>query len=182
MMISPVSRVDHVERDLLAEEDVRERLGELLVQLCPSASCTPPRSASPGASTRSGESFSSRDFLARGNLHVHDDAVGAGRNGQRGVLHVRGLFTEDGAEQALFRREFGFGLRRDFADEDVARLHFRTDANDAVGAEVAQRFFTDVRDVARDFFRPELRVASADLEFLDVDRGVDVLLDAPSRR
>ena len=39
-----------------------------------------------------------------------------------------------------------------------------------------QRFFADIRDVPRDFFGPELGVAGADLEFIDVDRGVDVLL------
>ena len=114
--------------------------------------------------------------MPRRNLHVHDDAVGARRNGQRGVLHVRRLFAEDRAQQALFRREFGFGLRRDLADENVAGLHFRADADDAVRAEVLQRFFADVRDVARDFFRPELGVAGADFEFIDVNRGVDVFL------
>ena len=120
-------------------------------------------------------------FLLGGNLHVHDDAVGAGGNLQRGVLHVRGLFAEDGAQQAFFRREFGFGLGRDLADEDVAGLHFRADADDAVGAEVLQRFIAEVRDVARDFFRPELGVAGADFEFIDVDRGEDVVLDDASR-
>ena len=115
--------------------------------------------------------------MRRGDLHVHDDAGDAGRNDERGVLHVRGLLTEDGAEELLFRREFGLGLRRDFADEDVAGLHFRADANDAVVIEVLQRFFADVRDVARDFFRPELGVAGGDFEFLDVDRGEDVFLE-----
>src|SRR6185369_6462692 len=36
-------------------------------------------------------------FLGR-NFHVHDDAVGAGWNLQRGVLHVSGLPAEDRAE------------------------------------------------------------------------------------
>ena len=123
-----------------------------------------------------GVSFVAGDLLLGGNLHVHDDAVGAGRNGQRGVLHVGGLLAEDGAQEALFRGEFGFGLRSDLADEDVAGLHFRADADDAVRPEILQRFFADVRDVARDFLGPELGVAGADLEFVDVDRGVDILL------
>jgi hypothetical protein len=37
--------VDHVERDLLAQQDVAQRLGQLLAQLRPSWSCAPPRSA-----------------------------------------------------------------------------------------------------------------------------------------
>ena len=123
-----------------------------------------------------GVSFSREIFAARGNLHVHHDAVGARWNGQRGVFHVGRFFTEDRAEQSLFRREFRLALRRDFADENVARLHFRADANDAVRTEVAQRFFADVRNVARDFFRAELGVAGADFEFVDVNGSVDVFL------
>ena len=110
------------------------------------------------------------------DLHVHDDASDARGNDERGILNVSGLFTEDRAEQLFFRSEFGFGLRRDFADEDVAGLHLGTDANDAVVIEILQRFFTDVRDIARDFFRPELGVASGDFEFLNVDRSEDVFL------
>ena len=130
---------------------------------------------------RSAVSFSRVDFLLGGDLHVHDDAVGAGRNLQRRVFHVGRFLTENGAEQALFRSEFGFALRSDLADENVAGLYFRADADDAVRAEVSQRFFAEVRNIARDFFRAELRVAGADLEFIDVNRGVDVLLDDASR-
>jgi hypothetical protein len=43
--------------------------------------------------------------------------------------------------------------------------------------EVLERFLADVRDVARDFFRPKLRVTGGDLEFLDVDGGEDVLAE-----
>jgi len=51
--------------------------------------------------------------------------------------------------------------RRDFADENIARLHFSTNANNAIRAEVLQRFIAEVRDVTRDFLRSELRVAGA---------------------
>ena len=37
--------------------------------------------------------------------------------------------------------------------------------------------FGQVRDVARDFFRSELRIASNDVQFFDVDRGVTVVCD-----
>ena len=42
--------------------------------------------------------------------------------------------------------------------------------------EVLEGFFADVRDVARDLFLAELRVAGDALELLDVDRGEDVVL------
>ena len=117
------------------------------------------------------------DALAREDLHVDDGAFDARRRLERGVADVAGLLTEDGAEQLLFGRELGLALRRDFADEDVALLDGRADADDAALVEIAQRGLADVRDVARDFLGTELRVAGFDLELLDVDRGVVVLFD-----
>ena len=55
-------------------------------------------------------------------------------------------------------------------------LHFGADIDDAGFVEVLQRLFRDVRNVARDFLGPELGVARHHLEFLDVDRGEDVVL------
>ena len=93
---------------------------------------------------------------------------------QRSVAHVGGLFAEDGAEQLFFRRHRAFALRRDLADEDISRLDLGSDIDDACFVEVLQRLFRNVRDVARDFLWPELRVSRRDLELLDVDRGEDV--------
>src|SRR5262249_46926048 len=78
------------------------------------------------------------DALAREDPHADDDALDARRARQRRILHVSGLFTEDRAEQLLFRRELRLPLRRDLADEDVARLHVRADADDAALVEIAQ--------------------------------------------
>ena len=72
--------------------------------------------------------------------------VHARRHAQRGVAHVGGLFAEDGAQQLFFRRHRAFALRRDLADQDVARLHFGADIDDAGFVEVLERFFADVRE------------------------------------
>src|SRR5439155_8552150 len=85
------------------------------------------------------------------------------------------FFTEDRAQQSLLGREFGFALWRNFADENVARFDFRTDANDAIWSKVSQSFFTDIWNVSRDFLWAEFRVAGADLEFIDVNRSVNIL-------
>src|SRR5436190_1892005 len=82
-----------------------------------------------------------------------------------------GFFPKDRAQQALFRRQLGFALRCNFAHENIPRLHFRTDPDNSIRSQVAQRFFAYVRDVARDFLRAELGVARADLEFIDVNRS-----------
>src|SRR6185503_10681825 len=87
------------------------------------------------------------------HLHVDDLAALAVRDAQRRVLHLARLLTEDRAQQLLLRRQLGLALRRDLANEDVAGIDLRTDADDAVLVEVPQRLFTDVRDVARDLLR-----------------------------
>ena len=115
-------------------------------------------------------------FDAREDLHVDDDAFHARRHLERRVLHVLRLLAEDGREQLLFRRQLGLALRRDLADEDVARLHVRADAHDATLVEVDQRLLGDVRNFARDFFLPALRVAHVQFELLDVDRREHVEL------
>ena len=114
--------------------------------------------------------------LAGEDAGVDDDAADARGDAQRAVTDVAGLLAEDRAEELLFGRELGLALRRDLADEDVARLHLGADADDAALVEVLQGLFADVRDVAGDFFFAELRVAGDALELLDVDRGEDVVL------
>src|SRR5690606_35413823 len=106
-------------------------------------------------------------------------ARNARRQTQRGVANVRSLLAEDGAEELFFRRHRAFALRRDLADQNVARVHFGADVDDARLVEVPQRFFTDVRDVAGDVLRAQLGVAGHDLELFDMDRGEDVVLHDP---
>jgi len=51
-------------------------------------------------------------------------------------------------------RHGAFALRRDLADENIARLHFSADIDNAGFVEILKRFFRDVRDISRDFFGP----------------------------
>ena len=94
---------------------------------------------------------------------------------QRCVANIRRLLAKDGAQKLFFWRHWAFALRRDLTDQNVARLHVRTDVNDARLVEVAQRFFTDVWNVARDFLWAKLRVTSGNFEFFDVHRSKDVV-------
>ncbi len=114
--------------------------------------------------------------LAGKDLHVDDDAFDARRADQGCVADIAGLLAEDGAKKFFFRRKLRLALRRDLSDEHVAGLHIRTDADDAGFVQVFQERLADVRNIPRDFFRTELRIARFDLEFLDVDRRVVVVL------
>ena len=115
--------------------------------------------------------------LAREDLHVDNDAFDARRANQGCVTNVAGLFTEDRAQKLFFRCQLRLAFRRDFADKNIARLDIGADADDAGFVQILQEGLADIRNVARDFFRTELRVAGFDFEFLDVDRGVVVVFD-----
>ena len=170
--------VGHVERDFFTEQDVRECLGELVTEGLDLALIFLVHDLlrALGVLVLGLDRGAHVGRLLRRDLHVHDHAVGAGGNLERGVLHVGGLLAEDRPEQALFRREFRLGLRSDLADEDIAGLDLCADADDAVGSEVSHRLFAEVGDVAGDFLRPELGVAGAHLELINVDGGEHVVL------
>ena len=70
--------------------------------------------------------------------HANDDALFTVWDTQAGVAHFARLLTEDGAQQALLTGQFGFTLRGDLADQDVAGLNLSTDANDAAFVKVSQ--------------------------------------------
>ena len=107
--------------------------------------------------------------------HIDDGAGHAGRQPQRGVAHVARLFAEDRAEQLLLRRHRRFTLGRHLAHQDVARLHFGTNIDDAGLIEVPQRFLADIRDVAGDFLLAQLGIPGHHLELFDVNGGEDVV-------
>ena len=97
------------------------------------------------------------------------------RDTQRRITDVGCFFTEDGAQKFFFRRHRAFALRRYLTDKDIARLDFRTDVDNARLVEVFERFFTDVRNITGDFFLTQLGIAGHDFEFLDMDRGINVI-------
>ncbi|MNH87880.1 hypothetical protein D3C73_403740 [compost metagenome] len=99
------------------------------------------------------------------------------RNAQRSVTHFTGLLAEDGVQQAFFGSQLSHTLRRNFTDQNVAGVDFRTDADDAALVEIAQSLFAHVRNITRNFFRSQLRIAGFGFVFLDVDRSVYIFLN-----
>src|SRR5207248_3332944 len=105
--------------------------------------------------------------VAREGLHVDDLAALAVRDLERGVADLARLLLEDRADQLLLGRQLGFALRRDLADEQVARADLGADADDAAIVEVAERFLRAVRDVAGDLLVTELGRTGVELVLLD---------------
>ncbi len=106
---------------------------------------------------------------------VDDLAALAVGQAQAGVLHLAGLLTKDGAQQALLRGQLGLALGRDLTDQDVTGLNLSTDVDDTVLIEVLEGVLADVGDVAGDLLGSKLGVARLQLVLLDVDAGVEVL-------
>src|SRR6185369_15594844 len=115
------------------------------------------------------------DALSREDARVDDCALDARRDAEAGVADLARLLAEDRAEELLFGRELRLALRRDLADEDVAGLHLGADADDAGVVEVVEGLVADVRDVPRNLFLAELRVARDALELFDVHRREHVV-------
>ena len=96
---------------------------------------------------------------------------------QRGVADLAGLFTEDGAQQALLGGEIRLALGRDLTHQDITGVDLRADADDAALVQILQSLLAHVGNVAGDLLRPQLGIAGVDLVLLDMDGGVDILLD-----
>ena len=117
------------------------------------------------------------DAIAGEHPHVDHRAVHARGHAQRGIFYVRSLFTENRPQQFLFRCQLGLALRRDLADQDIARADFRTDESNACFVELGERRITNVGNVGGDFLRAQLRVARDTGQLFDMDRREAVFLD-----
>jgi len=173
----PGLHVQHVQRDLLAQQDVAQRRGQLLFQSGLLFLALLFDVADLFLFFRRHREGQERpaSFLLRSHLDIHHDAVDAARDGERGVPHIGGLLAEDRAKQALFGRQLRLALGCDFPDQDIAGAHFGTHAHHAVRPQVLEGIFAHVGNIARNLFRAELGVARLDLVLFDVNRGELVL-------
>ena len=177
----------HVAVLLALDQRVAVLVGELLLRAPPrSASTSAPKAAAIRSLPSASASFKrvleglplvlGEAHAAGELLRVDDDPLHARGHFQRIVLHVFAGAAEDGVQQLLFRRQLGLRLGRDLAHQDVARLDVGAHADDAALVQVAEHLFADVGDVAGEFLAAQLGLADFDVEFLDVDRGVGVVL------
>ena len=81
------------------------------------------------------------------------------RHLEGGIAHLACLLAEDRAQQALLRSQIGLALGRDLADQNIAGVDLRADADDAALVEVLESVLADVGNVARDLLGAELSIA-----------------------
>src|SRR6056297_846123 len=110
-------------------------------------------------------------------VRVDDDAFDARGDLQRIVFDVFTGPAEDRVQQFFFRRQFGLRLRRNLADQNVARLDVSPDLHDARFVQLGQSFIGNVGDVASELFAAQFGFANFDVEIFDVNRRVRVVTD-----
>ena len=113
--------------------------------------------------------------LSREDLDVDYDTAFAVGHTQGRVTHFSCLFAEDCAEQSLFGSKFGFALRGDLTDENVARFDLCADHDDTVFIEVFEHFVAEVRNISGDLLVAEFGVAAFDFVLFDVNRSVQIV-------
>ena len=101
--------------------------------------------------------------------HFDDRSGDTRRQAQRRVAHVRSFFAEDGPQKLFFRRHRAFALRRNLADQNVARINLGTDIDNACLIEVFQSLFGDIRNIAGDFLRSKLGITRHHFKFFKVN-------------
>ena len=111
------------------------------------------------------------------DLHINYSTLHAGRNTQRSVFHVRSLFSENCAKQLLFRCQLCFAFGSYFADENIARIDFRSDIHNSRLVQFAERAFTYIWNICSNFFRPKLGIACHTGKFLYVNGCQAILFD-----
>ena len=96
-------------------------------------------------------------------------------NLQRGIPDFPGLLAEDGPQQPLLGGQLGLALGGDLANQIVAGVDLRADADDAVFVQILQGILAHVGDVPGDLLGSQLGVTGFGLMLLDVNGGEDVL-------
>ena len=116
-----------------------------------------------------------RRIRATINTHIHDDTGATAGNHQRTVLDIARLLTENGLHQTLFRSQIRLVLRCDLTDQNITRLHFGTDTDNTISVQIAQGFFTFIRNVSRNLFGTKLRFTGLHIFQRDMDARIDVI-------
>lgn len=117
--------------------------------------------------------------FSRKHLDVNHNARLAVRNFKRRVPDFPGLLSKYGPQQPLLSRLLRVALRRNSADEYVARMHLRAYADYAVVVEVGQQVLADARDIAGDLLGAQLGLLGVDLVFFYMDGRIEVFFDQP---
>src|SRR5690625_7466744 len=76
--------------------------------------------------------------------HTDDSSAFTVRDLKRCIANLASLLTEDGAQQTFFRRELGFTLGRDLADQNVASFNLGADADAAPRVEISRNLLRHI--------------------------------------
>ena len=114
-------------------------------------------------------------LVTRKYFYSHNPPLLSVREHERGIFHIGGFFSKNGAKQALLGRKFGLSLGRNFPDQNVAGLHFGADPDNAFLVQILKFFFRGVRNVGGGYLGTKLRIPHVTIIILDVYRSEKVV-------
>ncbi len=114
--------------------------------------------------------FSAFEFTDR----MHDSSTTM-RNLQRIIADFTRLLAKDRQQELFFWRNFRLSFWRYFTYENIAFFYFRADHDDTIFVQLANRVFSNVRNVARDLFWTKLRIPAVDIIFFDMNRSIYII-------
>ena len=76
--------------------------------------------------------------FTREDLDIDNDTGDTVRQTQGGIADFSCLFAEDRTQEAFFCSQFGFTLRCDLTDQDIAGMYFRTAADDTFVVQILE--------------------------------------------
>ena len=110
------------------------------------------------------------DSFAGKHLHVNHGSGHARWHPQTRVFDVARFLTKDRAQELFFWRQLGFALRRDLANQRVARRYLGPDVNNSSVVQTSELRFAEIADVLGNFLRPQLRITGQHVQFFDMNR------------
>jgi len=96
-----------------------------------------------------------------------------------GITHIGSFFAKNGPQKFFFRGHRAFALGGNLAHQNITRMHLGTNIDDTGLIKVFQALFAHIGNIAGDVFGAKLGVPRHDLQFLDMDRGEDIVLHNP---
>ena len=115
--------------------------------------------------------------LAVKGHYVNNNTAYAVRQTQRVVANLARLLAENRAQQSFLGGEVGFALRRNLADEDIARVNLRADTDNSALVKFLQSVWGEVGDIVGDFLGAELCFTALEFVFFYMNRGVYIVVD-----
>ena len=94
------------------------------------------------------------------------------------ITYLSCLLTKDGTKETLLSSKLCLSLRSNLTNKDITGTYLSTDTDDTTLIQILQSVIADTRNVTCDLFRSQLGITGFCLIFLDMDRCINIIMEA----